>query len=890
MNRTRITHATLLVGLCCSVAFASRPVLGANDHYLCYKAATAPQTPKFEGTTVNLVDSFEDKDFDVKTLKRICVPVDKNAEGITDASTHLTSYKIKEAVGESTHVKTANNTVTDQFGGLALDTIKPDFLLIPSAKCVDNPPGSCQNPLPVPDPQTHSVDHFKCYKTKTTKKTPKFEGSTVRLEDQFTTSAKDFEVKKPKHFCVPVSKNREPVKSLARSLLCYKAKPVKGEPKHVRVAGVKVSDQLGERTLDTKKEDELCVPALRSVAVTTNTTDIPSSAQAPNTPGSPGVTVTNPNLITQFGAGPFSLNNARYTRFRFEPGLVTPHAILILVPGFEGGANTFKILAENLVARELADHGLAVEVWAHDRRTNQLEDTAGLEIAESLTDATVALDWLFGAELGLSLHPALASGPNRRAVFYNAQSDVPFLANWTNLVFSRDIDAIVEAARGASRDNVFLGGHSAGTGFAARYASTDFNLSGSGPADPGYAKLRGLVLLEGGGGSTAGTALTEDTLDRIEAKFDGGLFGAVRDNLPRCVDGDTACTIGNEATDCAAFSNTKCTLPTTAFSTSSLLNPRIFAAVEPAAIQGITDPDSGQIILQVDQGSAGNDAITKVPDLTPLSILPQSTVMGGIGSFLDDDGLVASLASFVATSLGAPGATVGGLLTWQDVTEGPMPPSVIPNNGPIPTTLPATRWGQEKEVTRFDRMLTTFYAGGSNFADWYYPSAGPSTTSVQGLCSGLSGTCLVGNVGASCSGANQSAANAACSQSVNLDSTALSVGRDRPDIENLTQAANIDIPVIGFGGSNGGATVPAAFIGFANSIGICTAPSCDGSTPRVVDASNPNPAFPTYGDVSGGFETYISEGFAHVDVLTAEDDSNNNVLKPLSDFIARNLQ
>jgi pimeloyl-ACP methyl ester carboxylesterase len=97
------------------------------------------------------------------------------------------------------------------------------------------------------------------------------------------------------------------------------------------------------------------------------------------------------------------------------------------------------------------------------------------------------------------------------------------MAGWTNLVFSRDIDAVVAAARAAAvNQNVFLGGHSAGTGFTARYAATDFNLSGIGPADPGYAKLRGLVLLEGGGGSTGGAPLTNDTLDRI-GKFDGAL-------------------------------------------------------------------------------------------------------------------------------------------------------------------------------------------------------------------------------------------------------------------------------------------------------------------------------------------------------------------------------
>ena len=34
----------------------------------------------------------------------------------------------------------------------------------------------------------------------------------------------------------------------------------------------------------------------------------------------------------------------------------------------------------------------------------------------------------------------------------------------------------------------------------------------------------------------------------------------------------------------------------------------------------------------------------------------------------------------------------------------------------------------------------------------------------------------------------------------------------------------------------------------------------------------------------------MNEGFAHLDVLTAEDDANNNVVGPLSDFLARNIQ
>jgi pimeloyl-ACP methyl ester carboxylesterase len=578
----------------------------------------------------------------------------------------------------------------------------------------------------------------------------------------------------------------------------------------------------------------------------------PSDAEPAETPGSPGASVTNPNLVTQFGSASFSLNNATYTRYRREGVTGQPDAILVLVPGFEGGATSFKILAENLIHRARTTAGLAVEVWAFDRRGQQLEDRAGVGIASALDDELVALDWFFGGELGMSLSPALAAGPNRRAIFHNAAADIAFMANWTALTFSRDIDAVVEAARAAAANqNVFLGGHSAGTGFTARYAATDFDLTGMGPADPGYAKLRGLVLLEGGGSSVA-TPPTSAQLDQIEDKADGGLFYAVRDQAPRCVDG-TDCSANGDA-DCVGLGQGTCTAPVSAYAiVPGLLNPRILAAVEPGSIQARTDPDTGQVILQVDQGSG--TAIGTVSDLATLALLPQATASGALGSFLDDDGLVASIASFVRTSVGAPGPTVGPLLTWQDIREGAMPASVIPDNGPAPTVLPGTPWGQEYEVTDLTRMQEVFVADGTNFTDWYYPQAGLSTTTGVGI-----------------------------------DSTALSVGRGRRDIENLTQAANVDIPVIAFGGTNGLTPVPGSFTGFGQALGVCTAPSCDGATPRVVDASTPNVAFPTLGGVAGGYEVHLSEGFSHVDIVSGQDGPRSNVVAALVAFLARNVQ
>ena len=615
--------------------------------------------------------------------------------------------------------------------------------------------------------------------------------------------------------------------------------------------------------------------------------NIPSGAAPPHTPGSPGVAVTNEKLLTQFGGDDFTLNNARYTRLASQRPGRAPDAVLILIPGFEGGAMNFKILAENLIPRAAAA-GITLEVWAFDRRTNQLEDRAGIEIAEANNDAQAALDWLFGGELGLDLSPALEE-LGRRAVFYDTHSDVPFIAQWNNLVFSRDIDAVVEAAHEVARNNnVFLGGHSAGTGFTARYAATDFNLTDGGEAEPGYAKLRGLVLLEGGGGSTGGAAISDDTLDRIEAKYDGGLVGAVRDNASRCVDGTTPCSIDTESSDCAGLMPPVCTEPTTAYAVvPGILNPRILATVEPGVIENRTIRGV-QAIIQVDQGEAGNNIIEKVPDLASLAFLPPATGPGALGTFVDDDGPVAQLASFLAASVGSPGDVVDGLLRWRHIDE-PQPAEVLPNNGPRPTEISGSHWGQEKEVTDLTRFGDAFVGGETNFTDWYYPSAGQGMTSVSGRCSSLSGTCTVGNVGAPCAGTTEGAANRDCSQGFGLDSSALSIGRGRRDIENLTQAANISIPVIAFGGSNGGTPIPAGYVPFASSIAECDAPSCNGG-PRIVDLESPSPAFPTFGDVGGGYEVHISEGFSHVDILTAEDGPDNNVIAPLAAFLARNTE
>lgn len=600
---------------------------------------------------------------------------------------------------------------------------------------------------------------------------------------------------------------------------------------------------------------------------------ISNSVEPAETPGSPAVVVTNPALITQFDGSSFSLNNSAYTRWRASGPEVAPDAVVIAVPGFGGGANNFKVMAEDLIAKSAAMHGQRIEFWGFHRRTEQLEDREGALVASDQADADLAMDWYYGDDLGVDLDSRL----DRRAEFYNTSDDIPFIANFTTQVFSRDLDVVVAAASAVAGGNVFLGGHSAGTGFVARYASTDFNLTGIGSPDPGYAKLRGLLLFEGGGGTTSNESLSADSIARIEDKFDGGLFAAVRDGAPRCVDG-TPCTIETEAADCVGKGNARCTESTTAYSAVGGLGPEVVAASEPNAIQALTDPDSGVAIVQRDTAGPGTAAIDLVPGLSLLGFLAPSTAEALFGQFLDDDEVGADLSAALGTGLGKLGG--GTPLHWLDITEA-LPASATPDNGPMPTTLPAGRWGVEKELSSMARFRTTFLAAGTNAADWYYASSGLSTTSAPGRCEAL--VCTVGDVGAACS------TDGGCAQSVSLDSSDLSIGADRRDIVNLTQASAVDIPVICIGGSNGLTPVGASYLSVAGSFGTCAAASCNG-TVRVVDDSLPSQAFPTFGGVDGGFEVYIREGLAHNDVLTVEDGPDSEILGPVAAFIARNSE
>ena len=220
------------------------------DDFLLYKISLAATFTPVLG--VHLVD-FDDANFDLLRARRLGTPADDGAHGTVDPATHLMAYTIRTSAGSPRHVPRTNITVSNNLGiDTHVDTIRPDLLLVPSAKSLTSQP-------PAPDPQSHNLDHYKCYRVRITHGMPRFpERVTQSVSDQFISPAKTLKLKKPRHLCTPVDTNGSGVKNPTVYLMCYLGK---GSPRTPRHSGVFVNDEFGPLQLNTIRETELCIPS-----------------------------------------------------------------------------------------------------------------------------------------------------------------------------------------------------------------------------------------------------------------------------------------------------------------------------------------------------------------------------------------------------------------------------------------------------------------------------------------------------------------------------------------------------------------------------------------------------------------------------------------------------
>jgi len=127
-RRTELCVPTQEIG---GLAEVKRVEIPSLDHFELYVAAETPGKRTFEKREVDLEDQFLDETVELKKPVRLGVPTDKNEEGISDPSTHLTCYSVKAPRFEKRDVEVAN-----QFGEFRLTVKKPNMLCVPSSKQV----------------------------------------------------------------------------------------------------------------------------------------------------------------------------------------------------------------------------------------------------------------------------------------------------------------------------------------------------------------------------------------------------------------------------------------------------------------------------------------------------------------------------------------------------------------------------------------------------------------------------------------------------------------------------------------------------------------------------------------------------------------------------------
>jgi hypothetical protein len=245
--------ATDLADAECGSAAEDAEAVAPVDSSLCYKVQTSPGSP-FLSVAVTLSDEFDaGVSFLALSPQSLCLPGELNQATVLDDATHLESYKIREVPGEPHHVPQTGLHVESQFGPMFIATSKPDRLLVPTSRDGSGPP----------DPAQHDVDAYKCYSIKLTAGAPRYfpQSGQANFKDAF--EHREYALRRPKRFCTPVAVNGAAIKNPAGYLLCYPAKKTNLDPTHVRRLGIQTANALGSEVLDTRREEELCLPARR---------------------------------------------------------------------------------------------------------------------------------------------------------------------------------------------------------------------------------------------------------------------------------------------------------------------------------------------------------------------------------------------------------------------------------------------------------------------------------------------------------------------------------------------------------------------------------------------------------------------------------------------------
>jgi cysteine-rich repeat protein len=211
------------------------------DDFQCYKS----QRPSVGLRGVSVVDQFGASTVAIKRARRLCAPASTagNDPEAVDAAGHLTTYSIRQTTPRFVGEKSVK--VVNALGEITVDLIRPERLLVPTAKSLTSPPG----------PLTEDLDHFKCYRVRGAP----FRKKGITIETQFGPTTVD--IKRPRYLCAPANKNGETpnAETHVPHLMCYDVRA-----RTQRSANVFTTNQFGADHYDVVGLRELCVASFQN--------------------------------------------------------------------------------------------------------------------------------------------------------------------------------------------------------------------------------------------------------------------------------------------------------------------------------------------------------------------------------------------------------------------------------------------------------------------------------------------------------------------------------------------------------------------------------------------------------------------------------------------------
>ena len=194
-------------------------------------------------------------------------------------------------------------------------------------------------------------------------------------------------------------------------------------------------------------------------------------------------TVATPAVVATPAIPAGTVSPARYDQVsvRRFGSPAAPH-VLVLVPGTNGGAGDF-----DLVAPYLAAHVPHLQVWAEMRREGALQDDS---LIQSVLAGRATYQQAFDYYLGFLSDPSITDHYQPLQA-----SQFTFVQQWGMAVAMNDLNAVIQKARDGGTRTVTLGGHSLGGTEAATYAAWDFNGRG------GYRNIDGIMCIDGCAGA-----------------------------------------------------------------------------------------------------------------------------------------------------------------------------------------------------------------------------------------------------------------------------------------------------------------------------------------------------------------------------------------------------